>query len=104
AGEQRDANIQELALSGGVSQRAASSIVTALVEEGGCERVDNGRIHPLVPHEELAEKVESLRERYEVLRREDGRRLRAVVEYANEPECRSVFLRRYFGDTDANPC
>src|SRR6185295_19040481 len=56
AGEDRDANIEELALSAGVSQRAASSPVTA------------------------------------------------VVEYTTEPTCRSVALRRYFGDDDATPC
>jgi len=27
-----------------------------------------------------------------------------VVEYANEPGCRSVALRRYFGDEDTTPC
>ena len=47
AGEERDANIEELALSAGISQRAASSFVTALVEAGICERVDGDRIHPL---------------------------------------------------------
>jgi ATP-dependent DNA helicase RecQ len=104
AGEDRDANIEELALSAGVSQRAASSIVTALVEAGVCERVEGGRVHPTVPHDTLVERVESLRTRYEVLRREDARRLRAVVEYAREKECRSAALRRYFGDEDPTPC
>src|SRR5262249_1729984 len=37
AGEERDANIEELALSAGVSQRAATSLVTVLVEAGICE-------------------------------------------------------------------
>ncbi|HLK10299.1 MAG TPA: RecQ family ATP-dependent DNA helicase [Candidatus Binatia bacterium] len=104
AAEHRDANIEELALSAGISQRAASSIVTALVEAGICERVDEGRIHALGPLETLVERVESLRERFEILRREDGRRLKAVVDYVNEPECRSVALRRYFGDPDPTPC
>src|SRR5439155_853653 len=104
AGEERDANIEELALSAGVSQRAATSLVTTLVEAGICERVDGSRVHPLVPLDTLVERVEGLRSRFEVLRREDARRLRAVVEYANEPECRSIALRRYFGDIDATPC
>jgi ATP-dependent DNA helicase RecQ len=104
AGEDRDANIEELALSAGVSQRAAMSIVTALVEAGIVERVAGGRIHPTVPLEELVKRVEGLRDRFEVLRREDGRRLKAVVDYANEEGCRSVALRRYFGDEDPTPC
>src|SRR5436309_1968768 len=83
AGEERDANIEELALSAGISQRAASSLVTVLVEAGICERVDGGRVHPTVPLETLVERVEALRSRFEILRREDARRLRAVVEYAN---------------------
>ena len=104
AGEDRDASIEELALSAGISQRAASSIVTTLVEGGICERVDGNRIHATGPLETLVERVESLRSRFEVLRREDARRLRAVVEYANEAGCRSVALRRYFGDDDPTPC
>ncbi len=104
AGEERDANIEELALSAGVSQRAATSLVTTLVEAGICERVEGQRVHPTVPLETLVERVEGLRSRFEVLRREDARRLRAVVDYANESECRSVALRRYFGDTDPTPC
>src|SRR5213083_818398 len=103
AGEERDANIEELALSAGVSQRAATSLVTTLVEAGVCERVDGGRIHPTVPLDTLVERVESLRSRFEILRREDARRLRAVVEYANDTGCRSVALRRYFGDEDTTP-
>jgi hypothetical protein len=104
AGEERDANIEELALSAGVSQRAASSLVTVLVEAGICERVDGQRVHPLVPLETLVERVEGLRTRFEVLRREDARRMRAIVDYANEEGCRSVALRRYFGDEDPTPC
>jgi len=104
AGEERDANIEELALSAGISQRAATSLVTVLVEAGICERVSGGRVHPTVPLETLVERVEALRSRFEILRREDARRLRAVVEYANEQGCRSVALRRYFGDTDSTPC
>jgi ATP-dependent DNA helicase RecQ len=104
AGEDRNANIEELALSAGVSQRAASSLVTTLVEAGICERVDGDRVHPTGPLETLVERVEGLRSRFEVLRREDARRLRAVVEYAKETDCRSVALRRYFGDEDPTPC
>jgi ATP-dependent DNA helicase RecQ len=104
AGEERDANIEELALSAGVSQRAASSLVTVLVEAGICERVPGGRVHPTVPLETLVERVEGLRSRFEILRREDARRLRAVVEYAEETGCRSAALRRYFGDVDPRPC
>src|SRR5206468_85507 len=69
-----------------------------------CERVTCGRVHPTVAADTLVERVASLRSRFEVLRREDARRLRAVVEYANETGCRSVALRRYFGDEDPTPC
>jgi ATP-dependent DNA helicase RecQ len=103
AGEDRDANIEELALSAGISQRAATSIVTALVEAGICERVGD-RIRALGDLETLIERVDSLRSRFEVLRREDERRLRAITEYANEPTCRSQMLRRYFGDVEPRVC
>jgi hypothetical protein len=104
AGEDRDANIEELALSADISQRAATSLVTVLVEAGICERVDGGRVHPLVPTDDLVKRVASLRDRFEILRREDGRRMKAVVDYVNEETCRSGALRRYFGDTDPAPC
>jgi ATP-dependent DNA helicase RecQ len=103
AGEERDANIEELALSAALSQRATTSIVTALVEAGICERVGD-RIRALGDLDTLVERVESLRSRFEVLRREDERRLRAITEYANETGCRSQMLRRYFGDVDPRPC
>jgi ATP-dependent DNA helicase RecQ len=103
AGEERDANIEELALSAGISQRATTSIVTALVEAGICERIGD-KIRALGDLETLVERVESLRSRFEVLRREDERRLRAISEYANETVCRSQMLRRYFGDQDPRPC
>ncbi len=104
AGEGRDPNLEELALSAGLSQRAASSLITVLVEAGICERVEDDRVHTLVPLEELVQRVEGLRSRFEVLRREDARRLRAIVDYANETGCRSIALRRYFGDEDPTPC
>ena len=72
----------------------------ALVEAGICERVGD-RIRALGDLETLVERVESLRSRFEVLRREDERRLRAITEYANETGCRSQMLRRYFGPDDA---
>jgi superfamily II DNA/RNA helicase len=103
AGEERDANIEELALSAGISQRATTSIVTALVEAGICERVGD-KIRALGDLETLPERVDSLRSRFEVLRREDERRLRAISEYANETGCRSQMLRRYFGDVDPRAC
>jgi ATP-dependent DNA helicase RecQ len=103
AREERDANIEELALSAGISQRATASIVTALVEADICERVGD-KIRALGDLDTLVERVESLRSRFEVLRREDDRRLRAITEYANETTCRSQALRRYFGDIDPRPC
>jgi ATP-dependent DNA helicase RecQ len=103
AGEERDANIEELALSAAISQRATTSIVTALVEAGICERIGD-KIRALGDLDTLVERVESLRSRFEVLRREDERRLRAISEYANETVCRSQMLRRYFGDQDPRPC
>jgi len=104
AEEQRDANLEELALSAGISQRAASSLVNVLVEAGLCERVDDGRVRALGPLDTLVERVEGLRGRFEVLRREDGRRLKAMVEYADDRTCRSVALRRYFGEDDPPLC
>src|SRR5262249_57344009 len=79
AGEDRDANIEELALSAGVSQRAASSLVTTLVEAGICERVEDRRVHPTGPLDELVERVGGLPSRLGGLRPPDAPRMPAIV-------------------------
>jgi len=105
AEEDRDANIEELSLSAGISQRATSSLITVLVDAGVVERVGDGkRVRPLGDLADLVERVAGLRSRFEVLRREDARRLGEVVNYANETVCRSGALRRYFGDEHPEPC
>jgi len=42
--------------------------------------------------------------RSETERREDAHRLRAVAEYAHTDECRSVFIRRWFGEENPPKC
>jgi hypothetical protein len=75
--------------------------VTALVEAGICGASTTASA---LGDFEISSKWSSLRSRFEVLRREDERRLRAIGEYANETGCRSQMLRRYFGDIDPRPC
>jgi ATP-dependent DNA helicase RecQ len=42
--------------------------------------------------------------RFEILRREDARRLAAMADYAATEDCRSRFLRRWFGEADPPRC
>jgi hypothetical protein len=35
---------------------------------------------------------------------EDDRRMNGIAEYARAPECRSVFIRKWFGETDPPRC
>jgi len=57
-----------------------------------------------VPGAELARAALDLVRRLETLRREDEERLEAIDAYARTAECRSMFIRRYFGETDPPPC
>src|SRR5262249_53801776 len=103
AGEDRDANIEELALSAGVSQRAAASLVTTLVEAGICERVGD-RTHPTLPLHTLVQRRASLPSRFEVLRPQDARRPRGGVACASGTEPRLGAPGRYLGDAAPTPC
>src|SRR5690606_26923137 len=51
-------------------------------------------------HAEAAELVAKLKQ----FRYEGERRLALIAEYATSPECRSVFLRRYFGEDNPPRC
>ncbi|MEM6994443.1 MAG: RecQ family ATP-dependent DNA helicase [Myxococcota bacterium] len=103
ADEGKTVEIAPLAMSAGVPQTAARSMVAELESLGIVKR--HGKAVELVG--DLAgvqEAIGDLIGRLETLRREDEARLRAVAQYAATQECRATFLRRYFGEVDAPPC
>jgi superfamily II DNA helicase RecQ len=63
-----------------------------------------GRITLAVPLEAFAGGSRDLVAKLKTFRYEGERRLQAVANYAQSNECRSVFLRRYFGEEDPPRC
>jgi ATP-dependent DNA helicase RecQ len=53
---------------------------------------------------ELARVSADLARKLETRRQEDEERLAALDAYARTEQCRSVFIRRYFGEDDPPPC
>jgi len=66
--------------------------------------MQDGDVEVLVPSDQVEEEARSLAGRFATQRTQDSRRLDTVAEYAGSNECRSVFLRRYFGEDGASPC
>ena len=52
----------------------------------------------------FTERARDLQKRLETRRREDEEKLRALDLYASDLGCRSVFIRRYFGEEDPPVC
>jgi RecQ helicase-like protein len=63
-----------------------------------------GRIIVVAPLEIFRAGASDLVAKLKTFRYEDERRLGAVADYARSEECRSVFLRRYFGEGHPPRC
>jgi hypothetical protein len=92
-----------LAVSAEVGPRIASALLTKL-EEAGLARWEDDQIRLTGSPDTLEADARTLAGQFETLRREDSRRLDSIAEYARSTECRAVFLRRYFGEPDEEPC
>ncbi len=103
AGEERAPSTAALALSASLGPRATQALL-AILAEAGLIRMDDGDVEVLVAPDKVEEEARSLAGRFATQRTQDSRRLDSVAEYAASTECRSVFLRRYFGEDGASPC
>jgi ATP-dependent DNA helicase RecQ len=103
AGEGRVPNMEALTLSAQLGDRQTKALL-AVLEEAEFVSVDDDGIRINVPADEIEERARSLAGRFVTLRTQDGRRLDTVAEYAHARECRAVFLRRYFGEEEGEPC
>jgi ATP-dependent DNA helicase RecQ len=103
AQEGREPNLQALAVSAEQGPRIASALLTKL-EEAGLVQIDGDQIRLTGAPETLEQDARALAGQFETLRRQDVRRLDSIGEYAASTECRAVFLRRYFGEPDEEPC
>ena len=104
AGERRPVNASDLALSAGVPATAARSLCARLEELGLIEQTAGEEWSINAAPDDFQAGAEDLARRLDIERLADERRLGAVREYAQSTECRSVFLRRYFGEQDPPRC
>ncbi|MHC4947908.1 MAG: RecQ family ATP-dependent DNA helicase [Planctomycetota bacterium] len=104
AGEERIVSPKELALSAEVAMTTCKSLCAQLEERQLVVRHGTKGYESLVDPKTLEAETKDLAHRFEIERRQDQTRLRAVAEYAESEECRSVFLRRWFGEEDPPAC
>jgi len=104
ASEQRAPTDDALAYSAGVPARISDVLLSDLEEAGLIERDLDGGIAIAVPPESFAAGVRDLVAKLKTFRFESERRLRLIADYAQSKECRSVFLRRYFGEDHPPRC
>jgi ATP-dependent DNA helicase RecQ len=102
--EQRAPTPENLAYSAGVPARICEVLLSDLEEAGLVERDQAGGITIAVPPDTFAAGVRDLVAKLKTFRFEGERRLRLVADYAQSRECRSVFIRRYFGEDHPPRC
>ena len=103
-GEERAPTVETLAHSAGVPARICEVLLSDLEEAGSVERDQDGGIAIVVPPETFKISVRELVAKLKIFRYEGDRRLRLIADYAHSNECRSVFIRRYFGENYPPRC
>jgi ATP-dependent DNA helicase RecQ len=103
-GEAKPVKPKELALSAHVPLTVARSLCAQLGELGLIEMVSKGHYAGRAPVATIRAGASELASRLETLRVQDARRLASIADYANTEECRSRFIRRYFGEEDPPEC
>ena len=104
AAEERAPTAAALALSAGVPARICDALLSDLEEAGLVERDEERRITVAVSPERFRTGASELVAKLTRFRHEGARRLAMVAEYAQTQECRSAYLRRYFGEEHPPPC
>jgi ATP-dependent DNA helicase RecQ len=104
ASEQRAPTAAALAYSAGVSARICEVLLTDLEQAALIERDREGRISIVVSRQNFEAGARDLVRKLRTFRFESERRLRTVADYARSEECRSLFLRRYFGEEHPPRC
>jgi ATP-dependent DNA helicase RecQ len=103
-GEERAPTAEALSYSAGVPARICEVLLTNLEEAGSVERDQDGSVVIVVPPETFKTSVRDLVSKLKTFRYEGERRLRLIADYAHSKECRSVFIRRYFGEEHPPRC
>ncbi|MBO0753237.1 MAG: RecQ family ATP-dependent DNA helicase, partial [Bradyrhizobiaceae bacterium] len=103
ATEHRAPTAAVLAYSAGIPLRIGEILVSDLEQAGLVERDHEGHI-AMAPLEVFTAGARDLVTKLKVFRFESERRIGAVGGYAQSDECRSAFLRRYFGEEHPPRC
>lgn len=103
ATEHRAPTAAALAYAAGVPLRIGEVLVADLEQAGLVDRDQDGRI-AVAPPEIFQAGARDLVAKLKTFRYESERRIKAVADYAQSEECRSVFLRRYFGEEQPPRC
>jgi RecQ zinc-binding len=81
-----------------VPQRIAESLIVDLQDAGLIAQGKDGAIKLAVPVAAFRAGARELVAKVKTFRFEGERKLKTVADYANTNECRSIFIRRYFGE------
>ena len=103
AAEGRVPSHEALTLAAQLGERQTKALL-AVLEEAGLVTLGDDGTHITVPAAEFEEQARGLAGRFVTIRTQDGRRLDRLREYADSPECRAIFLRKYFGEEAGEPC
>jgi len=95
---------KDLAVSARVPVTAARAVCAQLEELGVIQMVKRGEYTACVPARQIRASATDLAARLETRRLQDARHLQAIAAYAESEDCRSVLIRRYFGEPRPPKC
>ena len=95
---------KDLAVSARVPVTAARAVCAQLEELGVIQMVKRGKYTACAPLRKIRASATDLAARLETRRLQDARHLQTIAAYAETQDCRSVFIRRYFGEARPQKC
>jgi ATP-dependent DNA helicase RecQ len=102
--EDKPVKPKELAVSARVPVTVARAVSAQLEELGLIQMVKRGEYAGGAAIQQIRDGAKDLAARLETHRIQDARHLEAIAAYAQTEECRSMFIRRYFGETCPPSC
>jgi ATP-dependent DNA helicase RecQ len=102
--DSRPVKSKDLATSARVPIAAARSVAAQLEELGLIHVVKRGEYSGRADASQIRAGARDLASRLEVRRIQDARHLESIAAYAETEECRSAFIRRYFGERRPPRC
>ena len=102
--EDKPVKPKELAVSARVPVTVARAVSAQLEELGLIRMVKRGEYAGSAAVQQIRDGAKDLAARLETHRIQDARHLQAIAAYAETEQCRSVFIRRYFGETRPPKC